>query len=100
MGMNMGWAQVTLAAGTGTATWNHPNLIADGYSSAAADAIELDAAPLFYWAVETANAGGATGIKKYTVTATGVTVTSTHVGDTSTVLVFAFVRVPPQWWQL
>jgi hypothetical protein len=103
MSMNMGWAEVTLAANaagsTGTATWNHPARIAEGYSSAAADAIELDAAPLIVLPVRQTAPGGAAGIITYTATATGVTLTSTHVNETGVFRVYAFARPLPPWWQ-
>lgn len=96
MSMNMGWTDVTLSGGAGTASWQHPFQISDG---ANAEVVELDAAPDFYWYTRTSAPGGLAGVISMTVTATGVTLASTHPGDTGVIRCYGIVRALPQWWQ-
>lgn len=101
MAMNFAFALVTLvpAAGgsTATASWQHPSQLAAG---AGAEVVELDAAPLIVIPERTSAPGGAAGVVSVTAaTVTGVTLLSTHVGETGTFRVFAWVRPLPPWWE-
>lgn len=95
MSMNEGWAEVTLAAGTGTANWKHPAQIQAGY--AVAEQVELDDAPEFnsYYYKSVTNGG----VISLAFTKSGVTATSTNVGDASVIRVYGKVRELPQNWE-
>ena len=100
MSMNFAFTNVTLVANaagsTATASWLHGAQIA---ANTGAEIVELDAAPTIVLVTRTSAPGGAAGIVSATYTATGVTLTSTHVAETGTFRVFAWVRPLPQWWE-
>ena len=92
--MNCGWADVTLVAGVGTATWRHPQQVPGGYS--AADLVELDGVPPFVSERRTSlPTDMGVGIVSSTVTATGIRIVSTHQSDDSVFRVWALVKIPP-----
>lgn len=102
MSMNMGLTStVTLvpnaAGSTVTGVWRHPYQVAAGTS---AEQVELDAAPALYGFTRLSAPGGAAGEVTMTVTKSGFTLTSTHVNETGVFLVWGFVRIPPQWWEI
>lgn len=101
MSMGFAFGTATLvpnaSGATVTGVWRSAYQIAAG---ASAEQVELDAAPLMYFAQRTSAPGGMAGEVSMTVTATGFTLTSTHVGETGTFRVFAWVRPMPQWWEV
>lgn len=94
MAVNAAFAVVTFAsAALATANWQHPDYIRD---PSHAPTVELDFAPPFVEMTETLNDGVHTGIKSVAAaTATGVTLQSTHLQDSSTVYVYAKCTLGP-----
>lgn len=96
--MNAGWTQLTMAAGAGTGTWRHMGQLGRGIATA--EAVELVAAPIMVIEHIITITAGAIGFHTFTLTATGVTVASTHGGDSSVIRLYAFVIPPPPWYTL
>ena len=96
MAVNAAFAVVTFAsAALASATWQHPDYIRD---PAGAPTVEMDFSPPkgLVDMNETLNDGVHTGIKSIAaLSATGVTLQSTHIQDSSTVYVFARCTIGP-----
>lgn len=89
--MNVGWVDVTFANGVATGVWRHPDQTKLG---ALAETVTLDDVPPFVDAICTSHNNTNIGFPMWTATAAGIRGVSSHVADSSTWRVKAFVKIP------